>query len=75
MSCVLVYKVLEHKSPQYLYNMFRSDYTRDTRQAAKLEIRQEGVTPDLDLMMDSFRWRAAKGYNQLPVANRKMKTL
>ena len=74
-TCVLVYKVLEHKSPQYLYNMFRSDYTRDTRQAANLEIRQERETPDLDLMMDSFRWRAAKGYNQLPVAIRKMKTL
>ena len=30
-TCVLVYKVLEHKSPQYLYSMFSSEYTRDTR--------------------------------------------
>ena len=74
-SCVLVFKVLEHKSPQYLYNMFKSEYTRDTRQAASMIIRQEGGTPDKDLMMTSFRWRAAKQFNQLPTEIRKMKTL
>ena len=74
-TCVLVYKVLEHKSPQYLYNMFRSEYTRDTRQAARMELRQDGETPDLDLMMTSFRCRAAKCYNELPAGIRKLNTL
>ena len=74
-TCVLVYKVLEHKSPQYLYNMFRNEYNRDTRQAARMELRQDSETPDLDLMMNSFRWRAVKCYNQLPAGIRKQKTL
>ena len=55
--------------------MFSSEYTRDTRQAIRLDIRQDCDTPDLELMTDSFRWRAAKEYNQLPVAIRKMKTV
>ena len=74
-TCVLVYKVLEHKSPMYLYNMFNSEYTRDTRQAAMMVLRQDGETPELNLMMDSFRWRAVRQYNQLPAEIRKMKTL
>ena len=74
-TCVLVYKVLEHKSPQYLYNMLSTEYNRETRQAAKQEIRQDGDTPDLELMTDSFRWRATKDYNKLPADIRKMKTL
>ena len=74
-TCVLVYKVLEHKSPKYLFNMFRSEYSRDTRQAARMVLRQDGETPDLDLMMNSFRWRSVKCYNQLPAGIRKQKTL
>ena len=36
-TCELVYKVLEHKYPQYNYKMLSSEYSRDNRQAAKQE--------------------------------------
>ena len=74
-TCVLVFKVLEHKSPKYLYGMFSREYRRDTRQAARLEIKADAETPDLDLMVNSFRWRALREYNQLPAELRKVKTL
>ena len=74
-TCVLVFKVLEHKSPQYLYGMFSTVYRRDTRQAARLEIKADAETPDLDLMVNSFRWRALREYNQLPAQLRKVNSL
>ena len=54
-TCVLVYKVLEHKSPQYLFSMFTTDYTRDTRQAARMEIKQDSEVPELELIKDGFK--------------------
>ena len=74
-TCVLVYKVLEHKSPQYLFTMFTTDYTRNTRQAARMEIRQDSEVPDLNLTMDGFRWRATMEFNKIPAEIRQMKTL
>ena len=65
-TCVLVYKVLEQKSPQYLYSMFSMNYTMDTRQAARLDIRPDRKIPELDLTMAGFRWRAAKEWNKVP---------
>ena len=66
-TCVLVHKVLASKSPQYIFNMFSTNYTRETRQAARLEIKQERDHPELELTRDSFRWRATRDYNRLPV--------
>ena len=74
-TCVLVFKVLEQKSPQYLFNMFTTDYTRNTRQAARMLIRQESEVPELDLTMDGFRWRATLEYNKIPTEIRQMQTL
>ena len=62
-------------SPQYLYGMFSAEYRRDTRQAARLELKADADTPDRDLMVNSFRWRALREYNQLPVELRKVNSL
>ena len=74
-TCILVFKVLEQKSPQYLYGMFSAEYRRETRQAARLELKADADTPDLDLMVNSFRWRALREYNQLPAELRKVNSL
>ena len=74
-TCVLVYKVLQEKSPMYLYSMFNKEYIRNTRQAARMELRQDGETPELGLALSSFRWRALREYNQIPADMRKLKTL
>ena len=60
---------------QYLYGMFSAEYRRDTRQAARLEIKADAETPGLDLMVNSFRWRALREYNQLPAGLRKVNSL
>ena len=73
-TCILVFKVLEQKSPQYLYGMFSAEYRRETRQAARLELKADADTPDLDLMVSRFRWRALRKYNQLPAELRKVKS-
>ena len=70
-TCILVFKVLEQKSPQYLYGMFSAEYRRETR----LELKADADTPDLDLMVNSFRWRALREYNQLPAELRKVNSL
>ena len=70
-TCVLVFNVLENKSPQYLYQMFNREYMKNTRQAARMEIRQDGETPDLGLMWNIFRWRALREFNQIPAELRK----
>ena len=63
----MVHKVLASKSPQYIFNMFSTDYTRETRQATRMEIKQDRDHPELELTRDSFRWRATRDYNRLPV--------
>ena len=74
-TCILVYKVLENKSPNYLYSMFTTDYNCNTRQAARKEIRQDSSKPKLGLTTDSFGWRARSQYNKLPAEIRKLETL
>ena len=74
-TCVLVFNVLENKSPQYLYKMFNREYMKNTRQAARREIRQDGGIPDLGLMCNSFRWRTLREFNQIPAELRKVGTL
>ena len=44
---------------------------KNTRQAARMEIRQDGETPDLGLMWNIFRWRALREFNQIPAELRK----
>jgi hypothetical protein len=65
-SVVMVFKVIQTKQPRPLYNMFPTEYIyRNTSQARSKSIKQRGH-PTLDLWEDSFRWRAAKTFNQLP---------
>ena len=58
-SVLLVPKVRQDKSPKYLYTMHNSwTYPYTTRQAENGLIRV-GVRPRLEVVRDSFRWRAA----------------
>ena len=64
-SVLLVYKVVQTKSPQYLASMFDTPYQFPTRQADSGMIRHLGA-PGSELIRKSFRWRASEEYNQLP---------
>ena len=74
-SVVLVYKVLKSKQPKPLHSMFPTEYTyKKTSTARSMSIQQRGH-PTLDIGKDSFRWRAAKSYNQLPVSIKSCESL
>ena len=64
-SVLLIYKVKKDRVPENLYNMFSSTYSYDTRQARGGMIKLMGI-PKLDLSKNSFRWRGANQFNQLP---------
>ena len=65
-SVLLVYKTRQSKQPRYLYRMHNSwAYPYRTRQAEN-ELVRVLSKPNLELAKDSFRWRAANCYNQLP---------
>jgi hypothetical protein len=72
-SVVLVYKVIQNKSPKFLHSMFSAEYTYQTKQARDGMIRH---TRDLDLGLtaSSFRWRAARSFDELPLEIRKLET-
>ena len=65
-SVVMVYKVMKTESPKYLFSMFSTKYNCDTRHARRGLLR---TTRDceLELSEDSFRWRAARAFNELPL--------
>ena len=65
-SVVLVYKIIRNESPRFLFSMFSAKYSYETKQSKKGIIKH---TRDLDLAIteDSFRWRASKDYNELPI--------
>ena len=74
-SVVLVFKVLQTKQPKPLHNMFPTDYVyKNTSQARSRSIKQRGH-PTKDLARDSFRWRAATTFNQLPAQIKNIETL
>ena len=73
-TVILAYKVMQAKSPKYLYSKFNTGYNYRTRQADSGMIRCTR-TPELDLARDSFCWRAADLYNRLPFEIRSLKTL
>ena len=68
---VLVHKVIQNK---YLHSVFSAEYKYKTKQADNGLLRH---TRDLGLEMtqDSFRWRAAKSYNELPLNIRNIASL
>ena len=73
-SVVLVYKVIQNNSPKFLYSMFSAEYNYETRQARDGILRH---TRDLDLGLtaSSFRWRAARSFDNLPLEIRKIETV
>ena len=73
-SLILTHKVMQAKAPRYLYSKFNTNYFYQTRQAASGKIRSTR-TPELDLARDSFSWRAAEFYNDLPIQIRSIQTL
>ena len=74
-SVLLVFKVKLGQTPRYLHSMHNSwSYQYRTRQAESGLIQLAG-RPRLDITKDSFKWRAATQYNQLPAELRKCETL
>ena len=73
-SVVMVFKVLQNKQPKPLHSMFPLDYSYNTSQARSKSIKQTGH-PSLDLWQDSFRWRAARSYNQLPASMKNLQSV
>ena len=73
-SVLLIFKVKQNKSPKYLHNMFSWNYKYNTRQAEGGNIRLIGK-PKLEVTRNSFRWRAANQFNQLPEEIKTCKSL
>ena len=73
-SVLLVYKVKASKQPRYLSNMYMGTYKYNTRIAQSGQIKMEG-RPRLEVTHCSFKWRAAKQFNQLPLELRNSGTL
>ena len=73
-SLILVFKVLDKKSPVYLYEKLSNEFPYKTRFATQENIRIGGSQYGFkDLSQKSFRCRASKQWNQLP-ANLRMPT-
>ena len=73
-SVLLVYKVKANKQPRYLSNMYMGTYKYNTKLAQSGQIKMEG-RPKLEVTHCSFKWRAAKKFNQLPLELRNSGTL
>ena len=74
-TVLLVYKTLKSKEPMPLYNRFHTEYKYSlTSQARSGSIKQKGY-PNLELAKNSFRWRGAQSYNQLPSSLKNYETL
>ena len=56
--------------------MFSQEYKYKTKQSDSKQLRQTKAIKDMDLELsqDSFRWRAAKSYNELPLEIRDIVT-
>ena len=70
-SVLQLHKVKLSGTPRYLYNMHSSwNYQYRTRQAESDLVHPLGI-PRLEISKNSFKWRAAQQYNQLPTHVRK----
>ena len=73
-----VHKTLANKTPEYLHNKLTEDgaYSYKTRQASTSSIRQSSsFKTKLSLCKNSFRWRGATWYENLPWDIREQKKL
>ena len=73
-TVILAFKVIQARSPKYLYTMFNTNYSYETRQADSGKIRSTRA-PELELAKDSFSWRAAVLYNEIPDSIRNQNTI
>ena len=64
-SALLMYKVKQSKQPKYMYNMYTWSSNYTTRQTDTGTVKVVGK-PRLDVTKNSFRYRAAQQFNQLP---------
>ena len=73
-SLILLFKVLQTKSPKYIHMKMSIEYARKTRQTEKNPLRPQ-VDSKLELTRNSFRWRTDSQWNELPAHIRNIKTL
>ena len=70
-SLVTTHKIMLSQEPKYLYNKFGTAYPCQTRLAASKKIRiTANFDAELSLAHQSFRWRASRLYNELPISIR-----
>ena len=75
-TLVLQYKILQNGYPRYLYDKLDLDFPRNTRLAQSNIIRMgPEFQAHLALTEKSFRWRAAKDWNELPSSIRQVRKL
>ena len=81
-TLVLVYKVMLNKLPVYLYDKMTPEFTYPTRTWVHIKDDSESnirIGPNRDanhlLTNRSFRWRASKEWNALPVELKQAKSL
>ena len=63
---VLLHQIKTTGYPRNLFDMYDYSYEYNTRQAASKALKPIG-TPKLELTKMSYRWRASKAFNQIPV--------
>ena len=72
-SVSMLYNVLMTGTPEYLYDLFQKEDSRQyrTRLADKKQIRlKDDRVPKTEMALKSFKWQALQYYNQLPLAIR-----
>ena len=67
-SCVLVYKVLKNRKPEFLYKKFDQEFYYKTRFAKENNIKiGPQLRADLEIAKTSYCPRVARDYNKLPL--------
>ena len=75
-TVTMTHKMMLNKSPYYMHKKFNMNYPYDTRQATGGCIRYgEDFHSRRSLSHDSFRYRAAKDYNSIPVQIRNCRSM
>ena len=66
-TVVLLYKTKQNQSPEYLYNMSRTEFKYNTRAKDAGKLRDsENYIPKKDLNFESYKWRSIRFWNKLP---------
>ena len=66
-TVLLLFKTLQHKTPQYLHSMAEPNFNYKTRAKEVGKLRNAAdYTPKNELNLKSYRWRSMRYWNQLP---------